>query len=66
MGGIDRDRVLVYMVIVGMMEMAVVQVVDVALVADRDMPAIRPMLVVVSLVDLVITHPGSAPSRARR
>ena|SRR5918995_2619726 len=38
--------------------MAVVDVVDVALMADRDVSAVGPVLMVMSLVNLVIAHPG--------
>src|SRR5918995_6939585 len=38
--------------------MAVVDIVDVALMADRDVSAVGPVLMVMSLVNLVIAHPG--------
>ena len=44
-GRIDRDDVLVDMILVHVVEMPVVQVVDVALVAYRRMPAVGTMLV---------------------
>jgi hypothetical protein len=52
----DRDHVLVDMVSVGMVEMTIVQVVDMVLVPDRDVPAFRTVLVLVPLVDLVVAH----------
>jgi hypothetical protein len=44
-GGIDRDGVLVDMILVHVVQMPVVQVIDVAFMAHRRMPAIRTMLV---------------------
>jgi hypothetical protein len=44
-GSIHRDRMLVDMVLVHVMEMAVMQIIHMAVVADRRMPAIWAMLV---------------------
>jgi hypothetical protein len=44
-GGIDRDGVLVDMVVVHVVQMPVVQVIDVAFMAHRRMPAVGTMLV---------------------
>lgn len=52
----NRERVLIDVVSVGMVEMTVVQVVDVVVVPDRDMPASRTVLVLVPSVDLVVSH----------
>ena len=57
---VDGERVLVDVVAVGMMQMPVVQVVGVALVQQRDMPAAGPMLVVVIGVGLVVHVPRVA------
>jgi len=45
--------------VVGVMQVAIVQVVDVALVPYRDVPAVRSVLVVMSLVYLVVSHPAA-------
>ena len=44
-GGVDRDGVLVDMIFVRVMEVAVVEIIDVAFMADRGMPAVGTMLV---------------------
>lgn len=44
-GGVDRDGVLVDMIFVRVMEVAVVEIIDVAFMADRRMPAVGTMLV---------------------
>jgi hypothetical protein len=44
-GRIDRDDVLVDVILVHVMQMPVVKVIDVALMAYRRMPAVRAMLV---------------------
>jgi hypothetical protein len=44
-GGVDRDGVLVDMIFVRVMEVAVVEIIGVAVVADRRMPAVGTMLV---------------------
>jgi hypothetical protein len=49
---------LVDMVAVRMMQIAVVEVVDVARMADRDVSAVGPVLTAMSLVNLVIAPPG--------
>jgi hypothetical protein len=47
----DLDDVLVDVALVRVMEVAVVEVVHVSVVADRDVAAVRTVLVVVTLVD---------------
>ena len=44
-GGVDRDGVLIDMIFVRVMEVAVVEIIDVAVMADRRMPAVGTMLV---------------------
>jgi hypothetical protein len=44
-GGVDRDGVFVDMIFVRVMEVAVVEIIDVAFMADRRMPAVGTMLV---------------------
>jgi hypothetical protein len=44
-GGVDRDSVLVDMIFVRVMEVAVVEIIDVAFMADRRMPTVGTMLV---------------------
>jgi hypothetical protein len=56
MGGIDREHALVDMAAVRVMEVTVVQVVDVALVLDRDVTARSAMDVVVPIVDRMRGH----------
>ena len=51
---VHRDLVLVDVIAVGMVQMAVVQVVGVALVPNCDMPAIRSVLVIVMGMGVVI------------
>jgi hypothetical protein len=48
--GIDRDSVLIHVVLVHMMEMAVMKIIHMAIVADRRVPATRTMLVGVVVV----------------
>jgi phage tail protein X len=51
---IDRDRVVVDMIAVRVVQVAVVEIVDVVLVANRGVPATGPVLVrVVALMDVV-------------
>jgi hypothetical protein len=51
---IDRDHVLVDMVAVGVMQVAAVEIVDVVVVTNRGVPAVRSVLVwVVALMDRV-------------
>lgn len=51
---VDRDHVLVHVLLVRVVQMAVVQVVDVIVVANRRVAAVRPVLMRVgALVDLV-------------
>jgi len=51
-----RDRMLVHMVSMGVVEVAVMEVVEVPLVAHCRVPAACPMLVIVSLVESVLVH----------
>jgi hypothetical protein len=51
--GIDRDSVLIHVILVHMMEMAVVKVIHMAIMADRRVPATRTMLVGVVVVVLL-------------
>jgi hypothetical protein len=44
-GGVDRDDMLIDMVFVYVMEMAVMEIIDVALMAHRRMPTVGTMLV---------------------
>ena len=53
--GIDRDSVLIHVVLVHMMEMAVMKIIHMAIVADRRVPATRTMLVGVVVVVLLGT-----------
>jgi hypothetical protein len=55
-GGIDRDRVLVDMIVVHVVKMAVVEIVQVASVANRGMPAVRAMLM--RMVGMVLLGAG--------
>jgi hypothetical protein len=57
-----RYPVLVDVVLVGMVQTAVVQVVDVSFVAKRDVPTARAVLVIVTDMDLVL---GSHASTLR-
>jgi hypothetical protein len=43
--GVDRDGVLIHVILVHMMEMAIMKVIDMAVMADRSVPATRTMLV---------------------
>lgn len=56
MVAVDRDDVFVDVILVGMVEMAVVEVVDVAVVLDGDVAAARAVLVRMTGVDRVIAH----------
>ena len=58
---IDRDSVLIDVILVGMVQMSVVEKVGMPIVADGDMTAVRSVLVIVAGVDGVIAprHPGS-------
>jgi hypothetical protein len=49
--GVDRDHVLVDMAVVRVVQMPVVEVVDVSLVLNRNVPAGRTVLVLVLLVN---------------
>ncbi len=42
--GVDRDGVLIHVILVQMMEMAIMKVIHMAVVANRSVPAIRTML----------------------
>lgn len=48
----DGNHVLVDVITVGVMQVAIMQIVDVVLVLDGDMPAVRPMLMIVVFVSL--------------
>lgn len=52
-GHMGLDPVLVVMAVVLVMRVAIVQVVDMALVLDRDMPTVIRVLVAVSVMDLM-------------
>src|SRR5258708_7780885 len=56
-GGIDRDDVLVDMILVHVVEMPVMQIIDVALMAHRRMPTVGTMLV--GMVGMVLLGAGS-------
>jgi hypothetical protein len=61
--GVDRDGVLIHVILVHMMEMAIVQIVDVIVVANRSVSAVRAMLVrVVGVVFLGTCRHGHTPS----
>ena len=62
--GVDRDPVLIYVILVGMVQMPVVEIVGMPIVADGEMTAVRPVLVIVAAVDGVIalSHAGSCCS----
>jgi hypothetical protein len=51
--------VLVDVVSVGMVQMAVMEIVDMAFMPDRDVSAVGPVLVVMSLMNLVRFHRSS-------
>ena len=51
-GSVDRNDVLVHMILVHVMEMAVVEIIDVAVMADRRMPTVGTMLV--SMVGMML------------
>jgi hypothetical protein len=53
--GVDRDRVLIHVILMHMMEMAIMQVIHVPVVANRGVPATRTMLVGVVFVVLLGT-----------
>jgi hypothetical protein len=55
-GVAHRDRMLVHVVAVGVVEVTVMEVVEVPFVAHRGVPAACPMLVIVSLVESVLVH----------
>jgi hypothetical protein len=55
-GGVDRDHVLVDVIAVHVMEMAVVKIVDMAVMANRSVSAIRTMLV--GVVGMVLLGAG--------
>jgi hypothetical protein len=55
-GGAHGDGVLVEMIFVGVMKMAVMKIVDVALVSDRRMTATRTVLVRMVAMDVVRCH----------
>ena len=44
-GGVDRDSVLIDMILVRVMQVAIMEIIDVAVMADRRMPTLRTMLV---------------------
>ncbi|MEH2624311.1 hypothetical protein V1292_002366 [Bradyrhizobium sp. AZCC 1719] len=48
--GVDRDRMLIHVILVHVMEMAIMKVIHMAVVANRGVPAARPMLVGVIVV----------------
>lgn len=60
-GSVDVQGVLVYVILVGMVQVTAVQVVDVTPVLDRGMPAVGTVAVFVPGVDgvLVIAHATS-------
>ena len=58
------DRMLIDMVTVGMVKMALVQIVDMTRVQDRCMATSRPVHVIVSLVRLVRFHGSSVVGRS--
>jgi hypothetical protein len=65
-GGVDRDRVLVDMVPVHVMQMAVVQIIDMAAMGDGCVAAVRAMFVsVVGMVRLGATRHRSLHSVVR-
>jgi hypothetical protein len=43
--GVDRDGVLIHVILVHMMEMAIMKVIHMAVMVNRSVPAIRTMLV---------------------
>ncbi|WP_028347140.1 hypothetical protein [Bradyrhizobium murdochi] len=51
--GVDRDRVLIHVILVHVMEMAIMKVIHMAVVANRGVPAARTMLVGVVVVMLL-------------
>ncbi|WP_426436161.1 hypothetical protein [Bradyrhizobium genosp. P] len=53
--GIDRDSVLIHVILVHMMEMAVMKIVQMAIMADRRVPATRTMPMGVVVVVLLGT-----------
>jgi hypothetical protein len=55
-GGVDRDHVLVDVIAMHVVEMAVVKIVDVAVMANRGVSAIRTMLV--RVVGMVLLGAG--------
>lgn len=55
------DRAFVDVVAVHRVEMAVVEIVNVAIMLDGAMPAVRPMDVAVTRVNLVVAHGGDPP-----
>ena len=63
---VDGDRALVDMIAVHRVEMPVVQVVDMAVVLDGTMPAMRSVNVTVIGMDLVFAHRGCPPVRFDR
>jgi hypothetical protein len=55
-GGVHRQRVLIVMTFVRVMQMAVVQIIDMALVLDRGVATARTVLVVVMLVRVMFVR----------
>lgn len=63
---VDRQRVLVDVIAVGMVEVAVVEVVDVIVVLDCGVPATGLVLMLVAFVNLVFAHRVSVPEHRPR
>jgi hypothetical protein len=43
-GGVDRDRMLIHVILVHVMQMAIMKVIHMAVMVNRSVPAIRTML----------------------
>ena len=64
--GAGLDHVFVDVVAVRVVQVPVVQVVDMIVVLDRGVAAVRPVDVLVASVDLVVRHgPDATPGRSR-
>jgi hypothetical protein len=65
-GLVDREAMLVDVVLVRVMQAAVVQVVDVPFVPDRHVAAVAAVLVIVARVDVMVAHARKLRPGGRR
>ena len=62
-GGVNRDRAFVDVVSVHRVQVAIMEIVDVAIVLDGAVAAVRPMNMRVVGVNLVLAHRGRPPDQ---